>query len=49
MIRDGGNGLRGKVVIVDSQVRVEPVDLVRDELARDEALGVCVASVPSRV
>lgn len=38
MIRDHLGGLVAEVSVVDAQLRVEPVDFVRDEFSRDEAL-----------
>lgn len=38
VVCDCAEGLGGEVVVVDPEVGVEPVYLVRDELARDEAL-----------
>lgn len=38
MIRDHLGGFIAEVSVVNAQLRVEPVDLVRDEFSRDEAL-----------
>lgn len=38
VIRDYWDGLITEVSIVDTQLGVEPVDFVRDELSRDETL-----------
>ena len=38
MIRDDLHSLGGEVSVVDAKVTVEPVDLVRDEFARNKAL-----------
>lgn len=38
MIRDDLGGFAAEVSVVDAQLGVEPVDFVRDELSRDEAL-----------
>ena len=40
MIRDDLHSLRGEVSVVDAKVTVEPVDLVSNEFAGDEALRV---------
>ena len=39
VVRDDLDGLVAEVGVVDAEVGVEPVYFVRDELARDEALG----------
>lgn len=40
MIRDDLGRFAAEVSVVDAQLRVEPVDFVRDELSWDEALRV---------
>ena len=40
MIRDDLNGLVTEVCVIDSEVSIEPLDFVRNELPRDESL-VC--------
>jgi hypothetical protein len=41
MIRDHWDGLVAEIRIVDAQLGVKPVDLVRDEFSGDEALYGC--------
>ncbi len=38
MIRNDFDGLRGEVVIVDTKIRVKPIDFVCNEFAWDKAL-----------
>lgn len=49
MVRDHVDRLGLEVRVVDTKVGVEPVDLVRDQLARDESLTMQIASVSSRI
>lgn len=40
MIRNDLDGLVLEIGIIDTKTRIEPVNLARDEFARDEALDV---------
>lgn len=42
MVRDSGNGLRGKVVIIDAEMRVKPVHFIWNKVAWKETLNTRV-------